>query len=262
MRVGWPPVREEKGSSFLSGGDCCFSGSGRVIALASPSRPDGALAWREHGFSFRPAFPGFTLVELLVVITIIGILIALLLPAVQGARESGRRAQCMNNLKQLGLAALHHEQAPGYLPTGGWGYYWVGDPDRGFGPNQPGGWIYNVLPYLEQEGLRNLGAGRSQSEKLAAAATVVMTPLQMLNCPSRRRPALYPSSKPINSGPISGAAKTDYAVNTGSDPYSFEWSGPGSLNDLAAIDAGTYTGWPTAATVVNRNGVCFFQSQI
>lgn len=213
------------------------------------------------GFSFC-VFQGFTLVELLVVITIIGLLIALLLPAVQNAREAGRRAQCMNNLKQLGLGALHHEQAHGHFPTGGWGYYWVGDPDRGFGPEQPGGWIYNLLPYIEQEAVHHLGAGRSGSEKLLAAATMVMTPLSLVHCPSRRCPALYPSSTPRNSRPISGAAKTDYAINTGSDPYSFEWSGPDALSDLSAIDAGTYTGWPTAATIVQRNGICFHRSQI
>jgi prepilin-type N-terminal cleavage/methylation domain-containing protein len=71
---------------------------------------------------------GFTLVELLVVITIIGVLIALLLPAVQAARE----AQCANHLKQLSLGCPSHELANGFFPTGGWMWWWSGDPDRGF----------------------------------------------------------------------------------------------------------------------------------
>ena len=91
---------------------------------------------------------GFTLVELLVVITIIGILIALLLPAVQAAREAARRAKCSNNLKQLSLGCLTHEQANGFLPSGGWGYCWVGDANCGFDKNQPGGWVYTYCPTL------------------------------------------------------------------------------------------------------------------
>src|ERR1039457_6255536 len=104
-----------------------------------------------------PQQSGFTLVELLVVITIIGILVAMLLPAVNSARESGRNAQCKNNLRQLGTACLAHEEAQGIFPAGGWGWSWVGDPDRGYGDQQPGGWIYNILPHTDQTAVHDLG---------------------------------------------------------------------------------------------------------
>ena len=108
---------------------------------------------------------GFTLVELLVVITIIGILIALLLPAVQAAREAARQAQCRNNLKQLALACLNHEQIHRFLPTNGWGTYWEGDPDRGVAKSQPGGWVFNVLPYIEQPTIHDLGKGQPSTPR-------------------------------------------------------------------------------------------------
>ena len=93
------------------------------------------------------------------VITIIGILIALLLPAVQAAREAARQMQCKNNLKQLALGCLNHENATGRFPTDGWGFAWTGDADRGTDWRQPGGWIYNILPYIEQQTLHDMGAG-------------------------------------------------------------------------------------------------------
>ena len=144
---------------------------------------------------------GFTLVELLVVIAIIGILVALLMPAVQAARESARRTTCANNLTQLGLGAARHEQSLGYFPSGGWGYTWAGMPDQGYGPNQPGGWVYNILPFIEQENLRLLGAGMYPSNLSGlqtAIATRVQTPLAAMMCPTRRPVQLVTTGPYIN----------------------------------------------------------------
>ena len=87
----------------------------------------------------------FTLVELLVVIAIIAMLVTLLLPAVQAAREAARNTQCLNQVRQMALAWLNHESAQGFYPSSGWGWRWQGDPDRGYGKDQPGGCFYDIL---------------------------------------------------------------------------------------------------------------------
>src|ERR1700690_1525113 len=119
---------------------------------------------------------GFTLVELLVVIAIIGILIALLVPAVQAAREAARGTQCKNNLKQVGLAAQTPLDAQKTFPTGGWGYQWLGDPARGFGINQTGGWGFTLLPFIEQSTIYNLGKGLTGASNQAALAQMPAPP--------------------------------------------------------------------------------------
>jgi prepilin-type N-terminal cleavage/methylation domain-containing protein len=201
---------------------------------------------------------GFTLVEMLVVIAIIGILIGMLLPAVQMARESGRRLQCINNLKQISLAILSHENSTKYFPTGGWGRMWVGDPDRGNTDRQPGGWAYNILPFMEQGILHNLGAGMTDTDKFDAAAKMIAIPLPEFICPTRRTPDLYPyhlglDPKTYNASWTSSAARTDYAVNRG--VYSADvdaGDGPKTYDDS------TYK-WPDPTQI---NGISFVRSMI
>ena len=101
----------------------------------------------------------FTLVELLVVIAIIGILVALLLPAIQAAREAARRTQCKNQLRQLAISFQQHHDTHKFFPSGGWGWLWLGFPDQGYGERQSGGWLYSVLPYMEEQTLHDLGKG-------------------------------------------------------------------------------------------------------
>ena len=133
---------------------------------------------------------GFTLVELLVVIAIIGILVALLLPAVQAAREAARRNTCKNNLKQMALGWMNHESSAGNFPTGGWGHKWVGDADRGFKRHQPGGWSYNMMPFIEEQTLYDLASDGARDVITQAqregATKIVKSPIAVVTCPSRR----------------------------------------------------------------------------
>jgi prepilin-type N-terminal cleavage/methylation domain-containing protein/prepilin-type processing-associated H-X9-DG protein len=198
---------------------------------------------------------GFTLIELLVVITIIGILIGLLLPAINAAREAARRTQCFNNLKQMGIAENNHLSAYRKLPTGGWGWNWIGDPNQGFGPKQPGNWSFSLLAWMERKEMWSFGRGIDFSKNAAAFKTAVApqvtTRVADFYCPSRARGGdLYPDSwsgagaqpytnvtlpKPPAGQQYALVNRGDYAANVGDGTENESDPGPASLNDTAYV---------------------------
>ncbi len=206
----------------------------------------------------------FTLIELLVVIAIIAVLIGLLLPAVQKVREAANRMACTNNLKQIGLGFHNHHDVHGYFPSGGWGWRWSGDPDRGFGKDQPGGWVFTILPFVEQDNLHKRGAGAPPAVKRAEVRAVVETPLKLFNCPTRRAAITYAHPGPprpyFNFDRPQAAGRTDYAATAGNLPFSSTRADSRRSWDDGPPDfagAANYEWW-----ALNHNGVCQQRSQV
>src|SRR5262249_24148508 len=204
---------------------------------------------------------GFTLIELLVVIAIIAILIGLLLPAVQKVREASNRIRCANNLKQMGIAALNHESTYKRLPGGGWGGRWVGEPDRGTGKSQPGGWVYQLLTFVEQDNLASWGAGLPRSQQLAVNRQRVGATNPLMNCPTRRNSGPFLNRQPVSYYNCQGfppvLARADYAANAG-DINKEENGGPGSL---AEGDGPNLSRQPKYSTK-DLHGVIFQRSEV
>lgn len=159
-----------------------------------------------------------TLLEIVVVIAIIGILVALLLPAVQYSREAARRMTCASQLRQVAMGMHSHEALQRHLPSGGWGWRWTGEPDRGFGAEQPGGWAFNVLPFLEQDELRKAGSWIGNPDRASILSTSASVPVSVFNCPSRRAGTTLAFVHPVDYANMSRpqvVARSDYAACSG-----------------------------------------------
>ena len=115
---------------------------------------------------------------------------------------------------------LNHEHVQHFLPVGGWTWDWFGDPDQGFTKMQPGGWQFNILPYIEQPVLHDLGSNNNQAGRTATA----QTPLSVLSCPSTARPGCTPTCRTPQTHSIltiprcfsSALRGRNYAGNSGS----------------------------------------------
>jgi hypothetical protein len=128
------------------------------------------------------------------------------------------------------------------FPTNGWGYAWIGDPDAGTAKNQPGGWIYNILPFVESANLYAMGKGMPAATKQTLLGQATQVPLPVFHCPTRAAPLLGPANPNLlfyNAPLVTNVAKTDYAINAGD---LFFTSMPGPIT-VAEANSPAYP-WP------------------
>jgi prepilin-type processing-associated H-X9-DG protein len=224
--------------------------------------------------------PALTLVELLIVMAIIALLIQLLLPAIQASREQARRASCQNNLKQLSLACQLHLNAHEFFPSGGWSGTYLADPNRGFGRDQPGGWLFSTLPFLEQSALWSASGDRLEDAPLGEGLkTLYQSAPPFFYCPSRREAKPYPFKQSGNGSwslsvaqsalLLPAVTKSDYAASSGdalysaAEPFSHEeamWI-PANYEKLTS-EPQKWTATSDHSSKFFQTGVMFYRSEV
>jgi prepilin-type N-terminal cleavage/methylation domain-containing protein len=217
-----------------------------------------SMQWNEDPASTamgrRPLATGFTLVELLVVITIIGILIALLLPAVQAAREAARRMQCSNNLKQMGLAVLNYESSRNVLPPGA---FFDDDASKGRGSI-----LVHLLPYMEMQATFDAFDFRQKTDGQCYPGTtnpIGATPIAAYRCPSDTAPLTLDTS--TYAGKV---ALHNYAASRGANELHSNTSClcVNAWNGVAINGGLDYNSKSPFSGPFNRRGACLPLSEI
>ena len=176
---------------------------------------------------------GFSLIEVLVTILILSFIITLLLPGLQNARESARQVSCKHNLARLSESCIRHESIVGHYPSAGWSYQWLGIGSRQTDGSQPGGWIFNILPYIDGKRIKEISVSykilnnRSHQQNVLiynAYSELINNSLSIFNCPSRRtsRPirvdqalSFYTTASSLFN--FNTSSRADYAGNGGSN---------------------------------------------
>lgn len=212
-------------------GTAVWDGDWKMIMNVCPESCDTKLGSRQERrhidrLGTKAHRKGFSMGELLAVVGIIGILLALLLPAVQEAREAARRVKCANNVRQMALAFQSHSSAQGIFPDGGEAYWAARTIENGspaVAPKQNWGWPYQILPFIEMEAIW----------ALPRDADVYSKSVPTYNCPSLRSPMEIRTSFRNNEIRV----MMDYAGNAGTDPYFI------SGTDLGGFGAAGCNGW-------------------
>jgi prepilin-type processing-associated H-X9-DG protein/prepilin-type N-terminal cleavage/methylation domain-containing protein len=242
----------------------------RSITLPIPETSDGPTRQRA----------ALTLVELLVVISIIAVLTAILLPAIQAARERARKTECLNHLKQLATATQLHIDTHKFFPTGGWAGMYMADPNRGYGREQPGGWLFSLLEYIEEKDLRAAGGDRLEDVPLGEGLKALyQSAPTVFYCPTRRVAKPYPFKNDGNGRwtlytaqgvlDLPHVTKSDYAANSGDSLYSAAehfsheptmWI-PVSY-DALKNDTAQWTGTADRTTPFFQTGISYYRSEV
>ncbi len=199
----------------------------------------------------------FTLVELLVVITIIGILIALLLPAVQAAREAARRIQCGNHLKQIGLALLSYESANRILPPGA--FWSCADGSR------KGSMLVHILPFIEQQSLYDqfdFKQPNIDGQKLAGTNTEIgSTIVATFQCPSDDHARVIQTEPHHSFSGVTTVALHNYTASRGAnklcDSTACSCAEAGTFNAFEKpVGGGPFEAWDTYSGPFTRRCTC------